>query len=316
MKEEKFIEENSAKWQRLEYYNKRLQSQKLKNLPKEDIREFSELYRLTGFHLAYARTHLGPLSKTTRYLNQLTGAAHNFYVHNNSSVMAGVIYYFTNGFPRLVMMYIRYVAAACLVFVGGGIFGYILTRINPVYTPFFLGQFGADIGLPEYGIVEWDYPFASAFIMTNNIRVALMSFVWGFSAGVGTLYILLINGMLIGALANYISYTGGDMFLFWALILPHGFLELAAIFISGGAGLMIGKAVLIPGNITRAHAIIKEAKAASLLLPGIAVMLVIAGFIEGFFTPLAISALFKHLFAYFTLVVIIAYFARGFFSRK
>lgn len=316
MNEDKFIEKNSAKWQKLEDYNKRLQRQRLSAMPKENIREFSELYRLTGHHLAYARTHLGPSSKTTRYLNQLAGAAHNFFAHNQKSTIMGVLHYFSRGFPALVMQYIHYVVAAGLVLAGGGVFAYILTRINPAYTPHFLGPFAEGAALPEYGVVEWDYPFVSAFIMTNNIRVAFMSFVWGFSAGVGTLYILLFNGMLIGALANYIASTGGDMFLFWALILPHGFLELAAIFISGGAGLMIGKAILIPGDMTRAHSFIKEAKNASMLLPGIVLMLVIAGLIEGFFTPLAIPAVFKHLFAYLTLVGVIAYFARGSFNRR
>ena len=152
----------------------------------------------------------------------------------------------------------------------------------------------------------------SAVIMTNNIRVAIMALAFGITAGIGTVWILFYNGAIVGALASYVAATGNfnDVIIFWSLILPHGVPELAAIFLSGACGLMIGRAMLVPREHTRKDAVILEARRAVTLMPGIAVMLILSALIEGFFTPLNISYFFKLGFAFLVLVSLSLYFSR------
>ena len=149
--------------------------------------------------------------------------------------------------------------------------------------------------------------------MTNNIRVSIMALAFGITAGIGTAWILFYNGMIVGALAAYVASTGvpRNTLIFWSLILPHGVPELAAIFLSGACGLMIGRAMIAPGNYTRKDAVIKSAREAVHLVPGIAVILVIAGLIEGFFTPLGVPPGFKLGFALLTLFGLVLYFKKG-----
>jgi uncharacterized membrane protein SpoIIM required for sporulation len=151
----------------------------------------------------------------------------------------------------------------------------------------------------------------SAMIMTNNIRVALSAFALGISACIGTVYALVYNGIIMGGLAGYLTGTGGNMLVFWSLILPHGILELTAIFLSGACGLMIGRAVVIPGEFSRRHALIKAAKEAAFLIPGIVLLLVVAGLIEGFFTPLALPPAVKLTFAGLTFTGLVVYIGRA-----
>jgi uncharacterized membrane protein SpoIIM required for sporulation len=143
--------------------------------------------------------------------------------------------------------------------------------------------------------------------MFNNISVSLRAFVFGITLGLGTIYVLFMNGALLGALTA-LMYMYGSPKHYWSLILPHGVIELTAIFISGAAGLIIAKSILLPGEFTRKHSLIKGAKKAVSLVMGVVLMLVVAGIIEGFFTPLAISENVKLAFAAVTAIILAIYF--------
>ena len=152
------------------------------------------------------------------------------------------------------------------------------------------------------------YPLMSSQIMTNNIKVCLYAIVMGITCGLGTIYVLFYNGALLGAIAGLI-YQNGSILHFWSLILPHGVIELLAIFISGGAGLLIAKSILIPGQYSRKNSIIKGSKDATTLIGGLVFMLIVAGIIEGFFTPLNIPPTVKLAFALVTAVLSLIYFS-------
>jgi uncharacterized membrane protein SpoIIM required for sporulation len=92
------------------------------------------------------------------------------------------------------------------------------------------------------------------------------------------------------------------------LILPHGIIELTAIFISGAAGLIIAKHLLLPGQYSRKDSLIAGTKQAVSLLAGVVILLIIAGLIEGFFTPLNISPISKLSFAALTAILLAAYY--------
>ena len=126
---------------------------------------------------------------------------------------------------------------------------------------------------------------------------------------------LFLNGALLGALTALV-YLRGNPLTYWSLILPHGIIELTAIFISGAAGLLIAKHIILPGRYSRKDALIAGAKQAVSLMSGVVIMLVIAGLIEGFFTPRAVGAEMKLIFAGATGLSIISYLLLPYFQRE
>jgi hypothetical protein len=130
----------------------------------------------------------------------------------------------------------------------------------------------------------------STLIILNNIQVCAYAFGGGILLGVGTLYILLTNGLILGVIGAIFISKGPDFSLyFFSGVLPHGVLELPAICIAGGAGLLLGKAILVPGGLRRIDALKKNGMDAAGLLMGVAIILLVAGLIEGFITPLKIG---------------------------
>jgi uncharacterized membrane protein SpoIIM required for sporulation len=120
-------------------------------------------------------------------------------------------------------------------------------------------------------------------IFINNIRVAFFAFAGGMLLGLGTLYVLIFNGMLLGAVAG-LAVGVGNGEVFFELVVPHGVLELSCIVIAGLAGLRIASAIIDPGTRERVPALREEAHAAVELVLGTAAWLVIAGLVEGFVT--------------------------------
>ncbi|MGA9775209.1 MAG: stage II sporulation protein M, partial [Candidatus Dormiibacterota bacterium] len=127
----------------------------------------------------------------------------------------------------------------------------------------------------------------SAFIIQNNIRVAALACVLGLLLGIPTVALLLVNGFQLGVLAGASHLAGLDL-QFWALIVPHGVIELTVICTAAGAGLRMGDAVLRPGLRSREEALVAAARPAVELALGAACLLVVAGIIEGFVTPSAL----------------------------
>ena len=151
-------------------------------------------------------------------------------------------------------------------------------------------------------------PEISAFIITNNIKVTVVAFAGGMTLGVLTIFIILNNGLMLGGLGALFASKGfGDDFL--ATIAPHGVFELTAIMISGGAGLSLALGVLAPGRSSRADALRMRGRRAAVLMLGVCAMLVVAGTIEGFFTPLRTSMATRALVGEATAMLLFAYLA-------
>jgi uncharacterized membrane protein SpoIIM required for sporulation len=306
MTESAFIAKNEAAWTALEDYNLRLAAMGTKRMDMNEARRFARLFRLTGCHLAYAKTHY-PGSQCVLYLNRIVGIAHNHFYIRETGSLADTKRYLIHGFPSAVREAKWYVLSAALLFFLGLAFaaGYVSSDTSRLYHIF-------PQGIGEGGGLEaWDHSLMSAVIMTNNISVAVTAFGLGITAGVGTVYVLVYNGIIMGGLTGFLAASGGDMLEFTSLILPHGVLELAAIFMCGGCGLMLGKGLLIPGGYTRRHALVKQAGKAAALIPGIVLILVLAGLIEGFLTPLPVSPWLKLAFAGVTGVGLWVYMKRG-----
>jgi len=310
MTEDNFILKNENKWKKLESYNEYLSNKSVNNLELGQINEFAELFRSVSLNLAYARTHY-PNGRSVSYLNQLAGIAHQHFYLRQQGGLSSTAHYIRKGFARAVHAKRTYLAFALMLFMAGVLVSLIMVRTDKEYAGLFLpdeyiqSMSNGSSGSQTASAADLNYSLLSAGIMTNNIYVSLTAFTGGVTVGLGTLAILFYNGAMIGALAGLSAINGFNMVSFFSLILPHGFIELTAIFISGACGLMIGQAILTPGDLSRKDSLIKGAKEAAFFIPGIVLMLVIAGLIEGFFTPLPILPWIKLAFSFSVLALMI-----------
>ncbi|MDR2649568.1 MAG: stage II sporulation protein M [Clostridiales bacterium] len=302
MTEDEFILKNEERWKQLETYNVILAKKSVRALEIDQIDEFAELFRAVSLHLAYAKTHF-PNGGSVSYLNQLAGMAHQHFYLRQKSGLASVTWYIRKGFGRALHAKRAYVVFSFGLFMAGALISMAMILFDREYASLFLPDEyiqAAARNNPVSMAGDANFSFLSAYIMTNNINVSLLAFAGGVTVGLGTVYILFLNGAVLGGLSCLFAVNGSDMLHFFSLILPHGFIELTAIFISGACGLIIGQAVLTPNDLKRKDSFIKGAKEAAYFVPGIALMLVIAGLIEGFFTPLPILPWIKLVFSFAT----------------
>jgi uncharacterized membrane protein SpoIIM required for sporulation len=149
--------------------------------------------------------------------------------------------------------------------------------------------------------------------MTNNLSVSFMAFAAGITGGLGTLYLLFFNGIMIGVIGTACATYGMSVPL-WSFVSPHGVLELPAIFIAGGAGLRMARSLLFPGMLSRRDSLSIGGTEAVRLLVGVIPMLIVAGTIEAFFSPSSAPVWLKFTAAGVLFALLIAYLWSG--SRK
>jgi uncharacterized membrane protein SpoIIM required for sporulation len=136
--------------------------------------------------------------------------------------------------------------------------------------------------IPDFGELR---PVAATGIMTNNINVTYLAFAGGILAGLGTVAALVLNGIQFGGVLGLYQHYG-ILPLILAFVAPHGVLELSAISIAGGGGLLIASALLLPGAMTRRDALVIRGRRAIRLIAASTLLLVIAGTLEGFVSPI------------------------------
>ncbi len=152
--------------------------------------------------------------------------------------------------------------------------------------------------------------FAGAMIMTNNIQVTFLAFAGGMLAGLFTIYVLLMNGVQFGAVFGFVHAYGLGPDL-WEFVVGHAFIELTVICIAGGAGLRVGHAMVVPGLLRRRDAIAIAAREAMGLVTGGALLLIIAGIIEGFISPSILPWTVKASVGVGSGILLFAYLLRG-----
>lgn len=308
MKEEKFINLNINHWKQLETAASSFKSKGRKGFNKQDFEDFMNLYNKACSHLSYSRTNYGNTS-TTQYLNKLVSNSQEFLYSTRVTSGKKLYHFFVCEFPMLLLQYKYAILIAMLLFAAGGLLSFTYTLQNPSNALAFLPeQFAANIESfgEDVAAESWDNPVMSSFILTNNIRVGFLAFASGIFLGLGTLYILIYNGFPLGSLAA-LSVQKGISLKFWSLILPHGVLELFAIFVCGAAGLIIGYSLINPGKYSRRDSLIIKVKIAVKLVLGTIPIFIIAGIIEGFFTGSQVTEYTKLGFALATLVALLLY---------
>jgi len=281
-----WLEKRQPYWRRLEGLVEQSGRRGVGRLSRSELQELGLLYRQIASDLSTVRED--PASRQiSDYLNQLLGRAHNLIYMGRKTNAAGIVQFFRVTYPRLFRENLAYPLTAFLIFLAAAIVGTALCFSDPGFERYFLG--GRMIDTIEQHRM-WTQsvvsikPLASSFILTNNISVACATFAMGILAGLGTVYMLFFNGLLIGVIGTACWQAGMSRQL-WSFVAPHGVLELPAIFIAGGAGLLLARGLLFPGTMPRRDSVVEAGGRAVRLVLGVIPMLVVAGFIEGYLSP-------------------------------
>ncbi|MBO5417087.1 MAG: stage II sporulation protein M [Clostridia bacterium] len=307
LEKKQFISENAPHWKKLATQTKKFKKSFFRPT-KAQVDEYIILYNTVSNHLAYSRTYYGE-DQTTQYLNKLLGSAHAVIYAEKKTPFSAFFNFFAEGFPLLFRKHIKIFTISTLAFVLAGLVAFIFTAIDVENALAFID--GSTInnlraeGQYDSFVFEMNL-LQNVMIGTNNIKVCILAFVLGFTLGIGTLYVLITNGINVGVLAA-IYFKKGQSLFFWSLIVPHGVPELFAIFLSGAAGLIIGYSLINPKRLSRKDSFIVAARDAGKLLLGCIPILIIAALIEGFFTPLDISYGVKYAVAAAELVLLVLY---------
>jgi uncharacterized membrane protein SpoIIM required for sporulation len=309
MKEEKFIKQNTELWKKLEFTLNKLKSKSIHKFNKEELDEFFDMYNLTCGHLSFSRTYYGNNSITS-YLNRLVSSAHGYIYTTKPSGIKALVNFLLIEFPLIIRTKINFILLAAFFFLLGTGISFIFTAISVDNAIAFLPKhqveaiMGTDVNGPREA---WDNAVMSSTILTNNIRVGILAFTMGVTLGIGSFVILYMNGYALGGLAALFFHKKANL-LFWSLILPHGVIELIAIFICGGAGIIIGYSLINPGIYSRKDSFIIQGKTALKLVLGTIPLFIVAGIIEGYLTPSGfLPEVAKLGFALLTLLLIIVY---------
>jgi uncharacterized membrane protein SpoIIM required for sporulation len=220
-------------------------------------------------------------------VNQLLARAHHIIYSGRKTNLRTVFLFLRDEYPAVFQRQIGFVLASIIVSVAFGILGAVLTSARPDFMRHFVGpEMIATMERHQMwteSIVSVK-PTATSAIMTNNLSVSFVTFAGGIVFGLGTFFALFQNGMMLGVIGAACNQYGMSILL-WSFVAAHGSLELPAILIAGGAGFRLGYAMLFPGELRWKDSVARGGLEATRLVSGIIPMLVIAGCLEGFFSP-------------------------------
>lgn len=281
MREAAFAKQNKDKWLRFESV--------LRNNVQTHPDELSALYIEITDHLSYAQTFY-PNSNTLRYLNGLSVLAHQKIYKTKRESRKRFITFYTREFPLFFVQYHKQLLIAFLIFALFSIVGAYSAATDGNFVRLIMGDGYVNMTLEN---IENGDPMAvykemtelnmSLAITINNIRVALMAFAYGLFLGLGTLYIIMRNAIMLGSF-QYFFYEHGLLWESARTIWIHGTIEISVIIIASCAGLVLGNSILFPGTYTRLQSFVRGAKDGLKILLSTVPFFIIAGFLEGFVT--------------------------------
>ena len=284
-----WLQARRPSWQRLERIVDELYRRGPRRTGAKSADEMTELYQTACADLARLRA-LKADSTLVEPLNRLVTRAHGqLYRGRRDSTWSLTRFYLTD-YPRLFRATWKYTFASLAISVFCGAMAFSVVQTSPQTVADILGGGDSEFyGPKEVADIRERFghegnPLFSSCVITNNIRVALLAFAMGITFGIGTVYVLAVNGAMVGGIFGAFAKSGIG-WQFWAVILPHGALELSAIVVAGGAGLLVGHSLWCPGPRTRRRALREEAIRAMQLAVGLVPAFILAGLIEGLVTP-------------------------------
>jgi uncharacterized membrane protein SpoIIM required for sporulation len=307
----RWLEKRKTYWARLEQLVDRSNKGGISALDHRELQELGLLYRQTASDLATVREDVTS-KQLSFYLNQLLGRAHNLIYMGHKQKISGLVRFYTQTFPQVFRETFPQTFLAFLIFTVTGIATWAVTIHDPAFAHRMLGpEMMATIEKREMWTksIVTIKPLAASGIMTNNLAVCFTAFAMGITAGLGTINMMVTNGMLIGVIGAA-TWQAGMALQLWSFVAGHGALELPAIFISGGAGLEIARGMLFPGLLPRRESLALAGGRAARLMIGIVPMLIVAGIIEGFVSPSGLAIPLKFLLSGVLLTALVTYLTR------
>ncbi len=289
----RFVAAERETWKELETILARLEADPAQRLSVKELQRFHQLYQKTSADLARVSTFAFE-PRICRYLESLVARAYGE-VHETreSQRPRRILEFFWNGFPTTFQKHVRAFWLATAIMLSGAIFGGVVLYCDPETKPILLpfshlqGSPAERVAHEEHtkrnGVAGEETTF-SAFLMTHNIRVSVFTFSLGITAGLGTIFLLFYNGVIVGALAVDYVLAGQTKFLLgW--LLPHGVIEIPAMLVAGQAGLLLGGALVGWKNRAPLRQRLRMiAPDLVSLIFGLSIMLVWAGLVEAFFS--------------------------------
>ncbi|ESQ79101.1 stage II sporulation protein M [Asticcacaulis sp. YBE204] len=288
LKSQKFRETREKEWRALARQVDRAEKGQVGSFTTEELLELPVLYRATVSSLSMAQSISLDRNLIT-YLQALCGRAYVYMYGAHARPWQVVKGFFLRSLPQSfrtlgIEMWLSF---AC--FFLGALGGWLMCAFDPSWYNALLGQSaqGRDTSATTEDLRktlggDGDTPLAvfSAFLMSNNTRVTLLAFAVGVIGGVPTAFLMIYNGMMLGAMMWLFTTKGlGIDFAAWLSI--HGTTEIMAIIIGGGAGFHLARRLMFPGHLTRKAALASAGRTAGTVMLGAMLMLIIAGLIEG-----------------------------------
>lgn len=291
MRQATFVERRSPSWEELDALLTRAGRRGVRALAPSDVERIGRLYRSATSDLAYAGGQ-GYEPRLLAYLNRLVARAHaHVYGGAATTGWKRVATFYATTFPREFRASFAAIALCAAITIATAVISYVVVRTHPADAYALLpaglvpDQIKKSLHDSNFAFDPATSPLASSEIIANNVKVAIFAFAGCVTLGIATFYIIGQNGLMLGGVGALFANAGFGAD-FWATVAPHGVIELTAIQIAGAAGLLISAGILMPGRLHRRDAIRSAAQRAGVLIAGVASMLVVAGTIEGFYSPL------------------------------
>jgi uncharacterized membrane protein SpoIIM required for sporulation len=323
MRQEQFETENQALWDQLAEVMEDLERPRSKRrLEASRLVDFPAQYRRLCSHYALARSrNFSPM--LVEYLHRLVLRGHPL-LYKRASVWGWRLLRFVLfGFPRAFRRHLGAFGVSLIFFLLPALLMGTACYLQEdmIYSVLDQAQVAdmessynpgnKHLGRPEERESDTDFMMFGYYIL-NNIGIGFRTFALGILLGVGTLFILIFNGVVIGGVAGHLTRLG-FIETFWPFVSGHGAFELTAIVICGGAGLLMGRAVVAPGQEGRLVSLKANALEALQLVMGAALMLVVAAFIEAFWSSSSFAPQVKYTVAALLWLIVILYL--GFMGR-
>ena len=290
MKQSLFESRHQHQWQTFAEQLKLLEQGKAKAA---DVADFPHQYRRLCQHLALAQQR-GYSSYLVDPLQQLALRGHQQLYRHRSQLTANILAFLLADFPRLVREQWRFVLIAGLLFfgslVGIALLVYLFpdlvySIISPQQVAEMQGMYNPDasrLGRAAERAASEDWMMFGYYVM-HNIGIAFQTFAAGLLFGLGSVFFLIFNGLVIGAVSGHLTDIGYGQ-TFWSFVIGHGAFELSAITLAGAAGLQLGWSLVAPGRLARSEALRLAARKSVRMLCGVMVFLLIAAFIEAYWS--------------------------------
>ena len=295
MRQEEFENRYSPDWEQFEQKIKFAQlSAKKRFAHADELKNYDQQYRLLCYCLSLARERQYSPHLIHR-LEAMVFRGHQVFYQKRLNIFTHIYQFILFGFPSAVRKQSKFVWIACVLFYLPALVVFAITLLFPelvysVIDPGTVGKIEAmyDPSLDRLGRErQSDTDFMMfGFYIRNNIGIAFQSFAGGIIGTLGTQFYLLYNGIFFGAIDAHIINIGYQE-TFYSFVAGHSSYELTGIVLSGAAGLQLGWAIIAPGNFSRKQALINAGKQSMLLVYGAIFLLLIAAFVEAFWSSIS-----------------------------